>query len=63
MLHCPSLATPELDAKLVLSAPPTFIVLHEVSSLFIEPELECVVPRRVYEHCADYLEGRHAPII
>jgi len=44
MLHCPSSTTPELDARLVLSAPPTFIVLHEVSSLFASPELELVVP-------------------
>jgi len=44
MLHCPSSTTPELDARLVLSAPPIFIVLHEVSSLFSSPELEFVVP-------------------
>ena len=44
MLHCPSSTTPELDARLVLGAPPTFIVLHEVSSLFASPELELVVP-------------------
>ena len=44
MLHCPSSATPELDARLVLSAPPIFIVLHEVSSLFSSPELEFVIP-------------------
>ena len=36
--------TPELDARLVLSAPPMFIVLHEVSSLFESPELEFVIP-------------------
>ena len=44
MLHCPSPETPELDAKFVLSAPPTFIVLHEMSSLFADPELEYVAP-------------------
>ena len=44
MLHCPSPETPELDAKLVLSASPTFIVFHEMSSLFADPELECVAP-------------------
>ena len=40
MLHCPSSTTPEVDARLVLSTPPTFIILHEVSSLFADPELE-----------------------
>ena len=44
MLHCPSSETPELDARLVLSAPPVFIVLHEVSSLFADPDLVYVVP-------------------
>lgn len=63
MLHCPSPETPELEAKFVLGAPPMFIVLHEVSSLFENPELECVVPKKVHEHAADYLEGRLALII
>ena len=44
MLHCPSSETPELDAKLVLSAPPRFIIFHEMSSLFADPELVYVVP-------------------
>lgn len=43
MLHYPSSETPKLDAKLVLSAPPTFIVLHEVSSLFVGPDLVFVL--------------------
>jgi len=44
MLHCPSSESPELDARLVLSAPPTFVVLHEMSSLFVDPDLVYVVP-------------------
>lgn len=63
MLHCPSSATPELDARLVLSAPPTFIILHEVSSLVTNPELEFVVPSTIYKDRADRLEGRLALII
>jgi len=44
MLHCPSSESPEVDARLVLSAPPTFVILHEVSSLFANPDLVYVVP-------------------
>ena len=51
MLHCPSSATPELDAKLVLSTPPAFVILHEVSSLFVDPELECVVLEPLRSSC------------
>ena len=43
MLHCPSSESPEVDARLVLSAPPTFIVLHDMSSLFADPDLMYVV--------------------
>ncbi|KAF9651079.1 hypothetical protein BDM02DRAFT_3111088 [Thelephora ganbajun] len=55
MLHCPSSETPELDAKLVLSAPPAFIILHDVSSLFENPELEATCPDylRVIAQAAD----------
>lgn len=63
MLHCPSSETPELGAKLVLGVPPTFIILHEVSSLFADPELEFVVPQNAQEHPFNCLEGRLAPII
>ena len=63
MLHCPSPGTPELEAKFVLGEPPTFIILHEISSLFENPELECVVPKQVHEHIADCLEDRLALII
>jgi len=44
MLHCPSSESPEVDPRLVLSAPPTFIILHEMSSLFADPELVYVAP-------------------
>ena len=44
MLHCPSSESPEVDARLVLSAPPTFILIHEMSSLFADPDLVYVVP-------------------
>jgi hypothetical protein len=63
MLHCPSPGMPELEAKLVLGAPPTFIILHEVSSLFVDPELECVVPKHVQEHAANRSKAQLALII
>ena len=57
MLHCPSPETPELEPKLILGAPPKFIILHEVSSLFANPELECVVLKHAHKRHANCLEG------
>ena len=62
LLHRSSSTTPELDAKLVLSAPPKFVILHEVSSLLVDPELECVSQKRVHEDHANHLKERPAPI-
>lgn len=61
VLHYPSSGNPELDPKVVLSAPPTLIILHDVSSLFLSPELEWV--GCIHSYLANLPEERLAPTI